>query len=71
MACMLMFTFTVVAKKFEIPCPLENKTISHEIHNTSSVDKVDIEEEQFCEPKIFSFSLKVITSIIKKLLIKF
>jgi len=51
MACMLMFTFTVIVKKFEIPCPLENTTNSHEIHNTT-------DEEQFCEPEMYSFSLK-------------
>ena len=71
MSCMLMFTFTVVAKKFEIPCPLENTTISHETHSNTSVEVVDTEEEQFCEPEMFSFSLKVIKSIIKKLFINF
>lgn len=59
---MLLFTFTVVGKKFSIPCPLPgpgNSTNMTESVHSSPVDEE--EEPQFCEPKMVHFNARVRT----------
>lgn len=64
MSCMLLFTFTVVAKKFDssIPCPLNQSTTYLEVmQNDSSSDghhAVEEEEEQYCTPRLTNINAR-------------
>jgi amino acid permease len=54
MTCMLLFTFTVVTKKFDpsIPCPLSVKE-DEEFDNTTIHEEVEV---QYCSPKIVNIN---------------
>lgn len=55
MTCMLLFTFTVVGKKFSIPCPLDEHVGGDNMTslNMTSHHQEEEEEEQYCEAKMF------------------
>lgn len=64
MSCMLLFTFTVVSKKFDssIPCPLNASTTYLDVMKNQSLDSehvVEEEEEQYCEPKLTNINARV------------
>jgi len=61
MTCMLLFTFTVVAKKFSIPCPLPVPDYFNSTNHTTPTHHHDDEhvEEQYCEPRAFNFNTRV------------
>ncbi|CAK8684992.1 unnamed protein product [Clavelina lepadiformis] len=60
LTCMLLFVFTVVLKKFEIPCPLpifnRDQYLTNTLDNSSFPDE-DF-EEQTCEAKAFFLSTR-------------
>lgn len=61
MTCMLLFTFTVVTKKFDpsIPCPLHPRDEDMEsISDNTTIHSVieEVEEEQYCSPKIVNIN---------------
>lgn len=63
MSCMLLFTFTVVSKKFDssIPCPLNASTTYLDVMKNQSLDSehvVEEEEEQYCEPKLTNINAR-------------
>lgn len=70
MMCMLLFTFTVVAKRSTIPCPLPleedaNLHIKDIIASNTTTKmftttlKAHDEEEQICEPQLANFNSRV------------